>query len=165
MRIINEMELEEGNELSLSNVKEALAAYAEKTFRDWQVGHAIKVNAATVTAPITGPLNVHVPTPGKKAKAAAARALVAAAAAAPPPPVAVATPMGSCSSWIFTGQCRHHLAGTCVRDHLPAHMGVFKQECYTIKEQSQCPWVCTCASLLELCSKGFLSQSSCWNMQ
>ena len=34
MRIINEMELEEGNELSLSNVKEALAAYAEKTFRD-----------------------------------------------------------------------------------------------------------------------------------
>ncbi len=35
MRIINEMELEEGTELSLSNLKAALAAYAEKTVRDW----------------------------------------------------------------------------------------------------------------------------------
>ena len=68
MRIINEMELEEGNELSLSNVKEALAAYAEKTFRDWQVDQSIKVNAATFTAPVTAPL--HVPSLGKKAKAA-----------------------------------------------------------------------------------------------
>ena len=143
MRIINEMELEEGNELSLSNVKEALAAYAEKTFRDWQVGHALKVNVATVTAPITGPLNVPVPTPGKKAKAAAARAL--AAAAAPPPPVAnITTPMGNCSSWLLVGHRRHHLAGTCARDHPPAHMGVHvsKRECYTTNSLGVSAQVC-----------------------
>ena len=90
------------------------------------------MNAATITAPLT------VPTLSKKAKAAA-RALAAAAAAtpavaaAPTPAVAAAitTQMGNCSSWLFVGHCRHHLAGTCLRDHPSAHMGAFKQECYT----------------------------------
>ena len=31
---VNEMEMEEGTELSLSNLKAALMAYTEKTFRD-----------------------------------------------------------------------------------------------------------------------------------
>ena len=96
MRIINEMEMEEGTELSLSNLKAALMAYAEKTFRDWQADKSIKVNAATSTVPITAPIT--------------------------PAAAANTTPRGNCSAWMFVGNCKHHLAGTCMWDHLPAHM-------------------------------------------
>ena len=124
MRIITEMEMAEGTELSLSRLKEVLTAYAEKTFRDWQADKSVKVNAATITAPITAP------TIGKAV--AAAKAL--AAATAPITPAAAAaniTPKGNCSAWMFVGNCKHHLAGTCMWDHLPAHMGVFNNHCYT----------------------------------
>ena len=140
MRIINEMELEEGTELSLSNVKAALAAYAEKTFRDWQVDKAIKVNAATITASMAA--SITVPTLSKKAKAAAARALPVAAVVAAPAAATIPTPMGNCSSWLFVGHCRHHLTGTCVRDHPPAHMGVFKKDCYTTNSLGVSVQVC-----------------------